>query len=214
MFDCLIHFIKKILPTEFCIYWLQFLLNPNQGHFCKRRTRFLVACMWLYKPLCPSVGRLVTLNFFYDFISLTSLLLPKWSCDLKYGPCPPAREFGSHVSGLVLFLFVHLQRPSERPSCSSEWRGYWLLHKMHVWVSQSTTHRSGGDAMWCACLIFSHLPMEALIENRIGSGGLAGYVRGRCLHGGSETKGRHRCSIRRSVVSGRCWWIGGLRSRC
>ena len=48
-----------------------------------------------------SVGRSVTLYFFYDFISLTSLLLPKWSGDLKYGPCPPARDFGSRVSGLV-----------------------------------------------------------------------------------------------------------------
>ena len=52
-----------------------------------------------------SVGRLVgpsvTLYFFYDFISLTSLLLPKWSDDLKYGPCPPARDFDSRVSGLV-----------------------------------------------------------------------------------------------------------------
>lgn len=32
---------------------------------------------------------------------MTSLLLPKWSSDLKYGPCPPARDFGSRVSGLV-----------------------------------------------------------------------------------------------------------------
>ena len=45
-----------------------------------------------------------TLYFFYDFISLTSLLLPKWSSDLKYGPCPPARDFGSRVSGLVFLL--------------------------------------------------------------------------------------------------------------
>ena len=31
---------QKILPTEFSIRWLKFWLNPNQGHFCKRRTRF------------------------------------------------------------------------------------------------------------------------------------------------------------------------------
>ena len=70
-----------------------------------RYLKFLVACTRLYTPLCPSVGRsvgwLVTLYFFYDFIFLTSLLLPKWSGDLKYGPCPPARDFGSRVSGLV-----------------------------------------------------------------------------------------------------------------
>ena len=40
-------------------------------------------------------------HLFYDFISLTSLLLPKLSGDLKYGPCPLARDFGSRVSGLV-----------------------------------------------------------------------------------------------------------------
>ena len=33
------------------------------------------------------VGQSVTLYlFFYGFVSLTSLLLPKWSGDLKYGP--------------------------------------------------------------------------------------------------------------------------------
>ena len=68
--------------------------------------------MRLYNSLCLSVGRLVgwsvTLNFFYDFISLTSLLLPKWSDNLKYGPCPPARDFGSRVSGLVFVCFRFL----------------------------------------------------------------------------------------------------------
>ena len=38
---------------------------------------------------------------FMIFIFFTSLLLPKWSSDLKYGPCPPARDWGSRVSGLV-----------------------------------------------------------------------------------------------------------------
>ena len=37
------------------------------------------------KPLCPSVGWSVRRShFFYDFIFSTSLLLPKWSGDLKY----------------------------------------------------------------------------------------------------------------------------------
>ena len=39
-----------------------------------------------------SVGRLVG----------QSLLLPKWSSDLKYCPCAPARDFGSRVSDLVI----------------------------------------------------------------------------------------------------------------
>jgi len=47
------------------------------------------------------VGRSVTFYFFLRFYSLTSQLLPKWSSDLKCGPCPPARDFGSRVSGLV-----------------------------------------------------------------------------------------------------------------
>ena len=48
-----------------------------------------------------SVGRSVTFYFFYDFNFLTPQLLPKWSIELKYGPCPLARDFGSCVSGLV-----------------------------------------------------------------------------------------------------------------
>ena len=52
----------------------------------------------------PSVGCLVSRSrrtLFYDLISLTTLQLLKWSSDLKYGPCPLARDFGSRVSGLV-----------------------------------------------------------------------------------------------------------------
>ena len=48
-----------------------------------------------------SVGLLVTLYFIYDFYTWTSLLLPKWSRDLKYGLCPPACNFHSRVTGLV-----------------------------------------------------------------------------------------------------------------
>ena len=60
--------------------------------------------MRLYTPLCwfvfPSVGPSVTVCFLF-LLSLASLLLPKWSSDLKYGPYPPARDWGSRVSGLV-----------------------------------------------------------------------------------------------------------------
>ena len=68
----------------------------NNEFIYEFRYHFLVASTRLYNPLCPSVGWSFTLYFFYDFISLTSLLLPKWS-DLKYSPCPPV----SRVSGLV-----------------------------------------------------------------------------------------------------------------
>ena len=42
---------------------------------------FLVACTRLYNLPCPLVGQSVSWShciLFYDFISLTSLLLPKW----------------------------------------------------------------------------------------------------------------------------------------
>ena len=48
-----------------------------------------------------SVSWSVTLYFFHDIYFSTSLLLPKWSSDLKCGPCPPTRDLGSGVSGLV-----------------------------------------------------------------------------------------------------------------
>ena len=64
----------------------------------------------LYTPLCLSVRHtlLFFINFIY-FIFWTSLLLPKWSGDLKYGPCPPARDWGSRVSGLV-FLYSNITK--------------------------------------------------------------------------------------------------------
>ena len=38
--------------------------------------------------------------------SLASLLLLKCSSDLKYSPCPPTRNWGSRVFGLVFFFAV------------------------------------------------------------------------------------------------------------
>ena len=40
-------------------------------------------------------------TFFWFLRSLASHFLPKWSSDLKNSPCPPARDWGSRVSGLV-----------------------------------------------------------------------------------------------------------------
>ena len=56
----------------------------------------LVACYATLHPALsvhPSVCQLVYPShfyFFYDFYSLTTLPLPKWSSDLTCGPCPPA----------------------------------------------------------------------------------------------------------------------------
>ena len=60
--------------------------------------------------VCQSVGRSVhmfSFTFLFLFLkSLASLLLPKRSSDLKFGPCSPARDWGSRVSGLVYFDIV------------------------------------------------------------------------------------------------------------
>ena len=75
---------------------------------------FLVACYATLHPALsvrPSVGPSVRRSVrpshftFFGFLGfLAWLLLPKWSGNLNYGPCPPARDWGSRVSGLVLFL--------------------------------------------------------------------------------------------------------------
>ena len=76
---------------------------------------FLVACYATLHPALsvrPSVRRSVrplvrpsvgpshfTFSASMGFLAIP--LLPKCSTDLKYGPCPPARDWGSRVSGLV-----------------------------------------------------------------------------------------------------------------
>ena len=50
---------------------------------------------------------------FYVFYSSTILLLPKCSGELKYGPCPPAHDWGSRVSSLVNCLTVDIITDSE-----------------------------------------------------------------------------------------------------
>ena len=69
---------------------------------------FLVAC-YAYLHPALSIGRSesvslsFTFYFFYESCNMTSLPLPKWPCGLKYGPCPPAHDWSSDVSGLVCF---------------------------------------------------------------------------------------------------------------
>ena len=59
----------------------------------------------------PSVG-----PSHFTFLALLGvlalLLLPKCSTDLNYGPCPPARDWGSRVSGLVLSASSHFYKSS------------------------------------------------------------------------------------------------------
>ena len=54
----------------------------------------------------PSVRPSITLYFFGLSRSLATLLLPKWSSDLKYGPCPSTRDLGSRVSSLVFWNLI------------------------------------------------------------------------------------------------------------
>ena len=69
---------------------------------------FPVACTRLYTPLCPSVHWLVGqsylsfLSFYIYLRSLASPLPPKYSSDLKFGPCLSAHDWGSRVCGLDL----------------------------------------------------------------------------------------------------------------
>ena len=54
----------------------------------------------VHRSICPS-----HFTFFGFLQFLASLLLRKWSGDLNYSPCPPARDWGSRVSGLVFLSF-------------------------------------------------------------------------------------------------------------
>ena len=52
----------------------------------------------------PSVSLSVDPSHFTFLWSMASLFLPKWSSDLKYSPCPTARDKGSRVSDLVFLI--------------------------------------------------------------------------------------------------------------
>ena len=84
-------------------------------------------------------------------------LLPKWSSDLKYGQCPPARDWGSPVSGLV-FCFTILQelmsqvseRPGDSSKLESEWANWWVKQASDARkVKQSTVEQVSGASEQC-----------------------------------------------------------------
>ena len=107
-------FINQFIVTQIFGTSLTFL-GPYVEKNCKLRWSFLVACYatvhpallvrWSVSPsVRQSIGRSVRPSHFtlFGFLrSLASLLLPKWSSDLIFSPCPPARNWGSRVSGLV-----------------------------------------------------------------------------------------------------------------
>ena len=101
--------------------------------------------MRLYTLLCPSVRLSVGwchFTFFYDFYISTSTLLTKWSSDLKYRPSPPARNWGSRVSGLVFSKYLFLAIIDKT-----------VNHKINpfLWFSQVFFCPFDGDIWECTC---------------------------------------------------------------
>ena len=86
---------------EFLAYLFSLPFGDASGQFLSSH---VFSCVHATLQPALSVGRSVGrsvdrshFTFFYDFISLISLLLPKWSSDLNSGPCPPARDSGSRI---------------------------------------------------------------------------------------------------------------------
>ena len=99
------------------VVFLCFFVFPSSFSFFL----FLVPCTTLQPTLsvCPSVGRLVCDTLLFRRLQgvLGIQLLPNCLAGLfHHCPCPPARDLGSRVSGLV-FSFAHLSNYSH--SCFS-----------------------------------------------------------------------------------------------
>ena len=81
--------------------------------------------------VCKSV---VHILLFYESCNMTSLPLPKWPRGLKYGPCPPAHDWSSDVSGLVCFrndlVWVKTWSIWVSQSLCNKWRGFTISLRM------------------------------------------------------------------------------------
>ena len=103
-----------VFPRQNCShFWRQmplcFLLrsqrSPEIPSYKKKINYTLLRCTFSGESgktsVRPSLSWMVGYSLlFCVFYSLTALLLLKGSGDLKYGPCPPARDWGSRVSNL------------------------------------------------------------------------------------------------------------------
>ena len=106
-----VHLLFYILISFYHLFFGR-VLRDSTTHFVSRSVGLSVhplVRLLVGRSVCPSV----TLYFFGFFRSLASLLLPKWWSVLKYGPCPPARDFGNRASGLV-FLKLKTQCTGRR----------------------------------------------------------------------------------------------------
>ena len=82
-----------------------FTVNNLQQDLKNFITSSLHLSLLVIKISAPSgVGPSVRPSHFF-LRSLVSLL-PKWSSDLKYGPCPHARDWDSRIFGLVFWILI------------------------------------------------------------------------------------------------------------
>ena len=110
LLSSLTSFYQNVVPKDNITY-------GNDGSTVLWRWWLLVACTWLYNPLCqlvvPSICRLVAFAFFGVF----GRLLHHWSCPYAWVglfhncPCPPTCDIRNCVSGLVLFCFTWISMP-------------------------------------------------------------------------------------------------------
>ena len=118
--------------------------------------------------LNPSLHRSVTLYFF--LWSLASSFLPKWSSDLKYGRCPPERDWGSHVSlAFFLFAFIPTQSSIDKTTEKQISRGGFkhVFHPLHVFclsLSLSASLNSNCHESTCQKTATCRLPKWEMNE--------------------------------------------------
>ena len=117
--------------------------------------------------LCDSTPRFVGLSVYpsvgtshFTFLALMEFLamlrLTKCSTDLKYSPCPPARDWGSRVSGLVKLLFSFSFFPSVFLFSffyATLWATFWLVGPSVRWSVRHTLLVFGFCSFWphCSC---------------------------------------------------------------
>ena len=96
--------VSKVIPFFGLRNFLSLFILDWRLNSCAQISLFFFLASYIRYSVGPSVGLSVGPSHFTFFVflwSLASRLLPKWWSDLKYGPCPPARDWGSRASGLV-----------------------------------------------------------------------------------------------------------------
>ena len=92
----------------------------------------------------PSVGPShFTFSAFMGILAIP--LLPKCATDLKYGPCPPARDWGSCVSGLIIAT-----RPDTRlPQSRADGQGQYLRSVEDLSGSSEAQNLTNAEKVKC-----------------------------------------------------------------